>query len=143
MGIMPVTQALRLAEEKGLDLVEVAPNANPPVCRIMDYGKYKYEQSKKEKSHKKKQAATQVKEIRLRPKIEEHDYEFKLKHARKFLEGGHKVKATVMFRGREMAHQEFGHALIKRFIEDLADIAKVAREPTMEGRQIVVYLVKK
>ncbi len=140
---MPVTQALRLAEEKGLDLVEVAPNANPPVCRIMDYGKYKYEQSKKEKSHKKKQAATQVKEIRLRPKIEEHDYEFKLKHARKFLEGGHKVKATVMFRGREMAHQEFGHALIKRFIEDLADIAKVAREPTMEGRQIVVYLVKK
>lgn len=143
MGIMPVTQALRLAEEKGLDLVEVAPNANPPVCRIMDYGKYKYEQSKKEKSHKKKQAATQVKEIRLRPKIEEHDYEFKLKHARKFLEGGHKVKATVMFRGREMAHQEFGHALIKRFIEDLADIAKVVREPTMEGRQIVVYLVKK
>ncbi len=140
---MPVTQALRLAEEKGLDLVEVAPNANPPVCRIMDYGKYKYEQSKKEKSHKKKQAATQVKEIRLRPKIEEHDYEFKLKHARKFLEGGHKVKATVMFRGREMAHQEFGHALIKRFIEDLADIAKVVREPTMEGRQIVVYLVKK
>jgi len=143
LGIMPVTQALRLAEEKGLDLVEVAPNANPPVCRIMDYGKYKYEQSKKEKSHKKKQAATQVKEIRLRPKIEEHDYEFKLKHARKFLEGGHKVKATVMFRGREMAHQEFGHALIKRFIEDLADIAKVVREPTMEGRQIVVYLVKK
>ncbi len=140
---MPITQALRLAEDKGLDLVEVAPNANPPVCRIMDYGKYKYEQSKKEKSHKKKQAATQVKEIRLRPKIEEHDYEFKLKHARKFLEGGHKVKATVLFRGREMAHQEFGHALIKRFIQDLEDIAKVVREPTMEGRQIVVYLVKK
>ncbi|MDQ7052126.1 MAG: translation initiation factor IF-3 [candidate division KSB1 bacterium] len=143
LGIMPITQALQIAENKGLDLVEVAPNANPPVCRIMDYGKYKYEQSKKEKSHKKKQAATQVKEIRLRPKIEEHDYEFKLKHARKFLEGGHKVKATVLFRGREMAHQEFGHALIKRFIQDLEDVAKVAREPTMEGRQIVVYLVKK
>ncbi len=140
---MPVSQALQLAEERGLDLVEVAPNANPPVCRIMDYGKYKYEQSKKEKSSKKKQTSQQVKEIRLRPKIDEHDYDFKLKHARKFLEAGYKVKATVLFRGREMAHKEFGHKLIQRFIEDTADIAKVVREPVMEGRQIIVYLVNK
>ena len=143
MGIMPVTQALRLAEEEGLDLVEVAPNANPPVCKIMDYGKYKYELAKKEKSTKKKQVSMHVKEIRMRPKIEEHDYEFKTKHARKFLEAGNKVKATVIFRGRELAHQEFGRELLNRFIEDLSDIAKVVREPVMEGRQMVTYLVKK
>ena len=143
MGIMPVTQALRLAEEEGLDLVEVAPNANPPVCKIMDYGKYKYELAKKEKSTKKKQMSMHVKEIRMRPKIEEHDYEFKTKHARKFLEAGNKVKATVIFRGRELAHQEFGRELLNRFIEDLSDIAKVVREPVMEGRQMVTYLVKK
>ncbi len=140
---MPISQALRLAEEQELDLVEVAPNSNPPVCRIMDFGKYKYEQSKKEKSNKKKQVSMQVKEIRLRPKIEEHDYEFKTKHARKFLEAGNKVKATVIFRGREMAYQQFGRELLNRMIEDLSDIAKVAREPIMEGRQMVVYLVKK
>ncbi len=143
MGIMPVTQALRLAEEEGLDLVEVAPNANPPVCKIMDYGKYKYELAKKEKSTKKKQMSMHVKEIRMRPKIEEHDYEFKTKHARKFLEAGNKVKATVIFRGRALAHQEFGRELLNRFIEDLSDIAKVVREPVMEGRQMVTYLVKK
>ncbi|RME01985.1 MAG: translation initiation factor IF-3 [Calditrichaeota bacterium] len=143
LGIMPISQALRLAEEQELDLVEVAPNSNPPVCRIMDFGKYKYEQSKKEKSNKKKQVSMQVKEIRLRPKIEEHDYEFKTKHARKFLEAGNKVKATVIFRGREMAYQQFGRELLNRMIEDLSDIAKVAREPIMEGRQMVVYLVKK
>jgi len=143
LGIMPVTQALRLAEEEGLDLVEVAPNANPPVCKIMDYGKYKYELAKKEKSTKKKQVSMHVKEIRMRPKIEEHDYEFKTKHARKFLEAGNKVKATVIFRGRELAHQEFGRELLNRFIEDLSDIAKVVREPVMEGRQMVTYLVKK
>ena len=143
LGIMPTIRALELASEKGLDLVEVAPNANPPVCRIMDYGKFRYEQSKKEKSSKKKQTSVHVKEIRLRPKIESHDYEFKMKHARKFLDAGNKVKATVIFRGREMAHREFGKRLLDRLIEDLDDIAKVEKMPSMEGRQMVMYFVKK
>ena len=143
LGIMPTSRALEIAQEKGLDLVEVAPNATPPVCRIMDYGKFKYEQSKKEKSSKKKQTSIHVKEIRLRPKIEDHDYEFKMKHARKFLEAGNKVKATVIFHGREMAHKEFGKRLLDRLIEDLEDIAKVEKMPSMEGRQMVMYFVKK
>lgn len=143
LGIMTASKALEVARQQGYDLVEVAPGANPPVCRIMDFGKYKYELSKKEKSGKKKQAIVQVKEIRLRPKIEEHDYQFKAKHARQFLESGNKVKATVTFRGREMAHQEFGKAILVRLIEELSDVAKVARDPLMEGRQLVVYLVKK
>jgi len=143
LGIMPTSQAFAIALEKGLDLVEVAPNANPPVCRIMDYGKFRYEQSKKEKSSKKKQTSVHVKEIRLRPKIEDHDYEFKMKHARKFLDAGNKLKATVIFRGREMAHREFGKQLLDRLIEDLEDIAKVEKMPSMEGRQMVMYFVKK
>jgi len=143
VGVKPIDEALRLAEDAGLDLVEVAPNANPPVCKIMDFGKYKYELSKKEKSSKKKQVTISVKEIRLRPKIEEHDYDFKMKHARKFLEAGNKVKATVLFRGRELAHKEFGRNLLERLKEDLADIAKVEREPLFEGRNMVMFLVKK
>ncbi len=132
-----------MARDAGLDVVEVAANANPPVCRIMDFGKYKYELSKKEKQAKKKQTIITVKEIRLRPKIEAHDYEFKMKNARKFLEAGNKVKATVMFRGREMMHKEFGRKVLERMIEDLSDISKIASSPTMEGRFMTMYLVKK
>lgn len=143
MGIVPIKKALEMAQEVGLDVVEVAANAKPPVCRIMDFGKYKYELSKKEKQAKKKQTIITVKEIRLRPKIEAHDYEFKTKAARKFLEAGNKVKATVMFRGREMMHKEFGRKVLERMIEDLSDISKVASSPTMEGRFMTMYLVKK
>jgi translation initiation factor IF-3 len=126
-----------------LDLVEIAPSAEPPVCKIMDFGKYKYELSKKEKVSRKKQVVIHVKEIRFRPKIETHDYDFKVKHARKFLEEGDKVKASVIFRGREMVHQEFGREVLKKMIEDLQDVAKVELEPKMEGRTLVTVLVKK
>ena len=130
------------AEEQNLDLVEISPNALPPVCRIMDYGKFKYELSKKEKTNRKKQVVIHVKEVRFRPKIEDHDYEFKSKNARKFLDAGDKVKATVFFRGREMAHREFGKAILDRLLEDLSDIAKVEKRAQMEGRNMVMYLVK-
>lgn len=132
-----------MASERGLDLVEVSPEASPPVCKIMDYGKFKYKQSKKERTTKKKQHVIQVKEIRLRPKIEEHDFNFKMNHARKFLEKGNKVKASVLFRGREMAHQEFAERLLLRMAEELDDIAKVEREPVMEGRTMIMYLTRK
>lgn len=143
IGIISTEEALARAAEASYDLVEVAPSADPPVCRIMDYGKYKYELSKKEKSSRKKQVVIHVKEIRFRPKIEDHDYEFKVKHARKFLEAGNKVKASVIFRGRELVHQEFGRHILGKMIEDLQDVAKVEREPAMEGRILVMYLVKK
>ncbi len=143
VGIVSVSEALAKAEASGLDLVEVAPTAEPPVCRIMDFGKYKYELSKKEKTSKKKSATIQVKEVRFRPKIEEHDFEFKAKHMRTFLQEGDKVKATVTFRGREMVHQEFGRAIVERLIELLSDVAKPEREPIMEGRNLVIYFVKK
>lgn len=142
-GVVPTQEALAKAEAATLDLVEVAPNADPPVCRIMDFGKFKYEQSKKEKTSRKKQVVIHVKEIRFRPKIEEHDFDFKAKHARKFLEEGDKVKATVSFRGREMVHREFGKEILDRLQEFLADVAKLEREPQMEGRNMVMYLVKK
>ena len=142
-GVVPTSEALAKAEAVNLDLVEVAPDANPPVCRLIDYGKFKYELGKKEKASRKKQTVIHVKEVRFRPKIEEHDFDFKSKNARKFLESGDKVKATVSFRGREMVHREFGKAVIDRLIEMLSDVAKVEREPQMEGRNLVVYLVKK
>ncbi len=132
-----------MASNRGLDLVEVSPDASPPVCKIMDYGKYKYQQSKKEKQTKKKQHVITVKEIRFRPKIEEHDFNFKTNHARKFLEKGNKVKASVLLRGREMAHKEFAEDLLQRMTEELDDIAKVEREPTMEGRTMIMFLTKK
>ena len=132
-----------MASDQGLDLVEVASGATPPVCKIMDFGKYKYKQSKKDKSTKKKQHVINVKEIRFRPKIEEHDFSFKVGHARKFLEKGNKVKATVLFRGREMAHQEFAHRLLERMALDLEDIAKIERDPIMEGRIMTMFLAKK
>jgi translation initiation factor IF-3 len=143
VGIVPTEEALQAASDRGLDLVEVAPDAKPPVCRIMDYGKYKYELSKKEKASRKRQHTIQVKEIRFRPKIEEHDLMFKVKHARKFLEEGNRVKMTVRFRGREMAHREFGAKLLERITEELDDVAKVEREPQMEGRLMVMYMAKK
>jgi len=134
---------LRRAEAVGLDLVEVSPNATPPVCRLMDFGKFKYELSKKEKETKKKQHVIVTKEIRLRPKIEEHDFDFKVRHARRFLEEGNRVKATVMFRGREMAHKEFGFKVMEKFQEALDDIAKVDREAKMEGGQLSAFFTKK
>lgn len=132
-----------MAEEAGLDLVEISPTAIPPVCKIMDFGKFKYELSKKEKDSKKKQHVIVTKEIRLRPKTEEHDFQFKVKHARKFLEEGNRVKATVMFRGRENAHREFGEAVLERLKKELEDIAKVEKDTKLEGGQLILYLMKK
>lgn len=143
IGILDINQALKLAEEEGFDLVEVAPNGNPPVCKLMDYGKYKYELSKKEKIIKKKQHTIHVKELRFRPKIEEHDFEFKTRNARKFLESGNKVKATVIFKGREMTHQEFGEQVLNQLAELLSDIAKIEKPIQMEGRNMVMFLTKK
>ncbi|MFQ5865098.1 MAG: translation initiation factor IF-3 [bacterium] len=143
IGIKKIAEALEIAASRGLDLVEVASDTKPPVCKLMDYGKFKYKLSKKEKTTKKKQHVIHVKEIRLRPKIEDHDFNFKTNHARKFLEKGNKVKATVLFRGREMAHQEFAKELLQRMAEKLEDIAKIEREPVMEGRTMIMYLTKK
>jgi translation initiation factor IF-3 len=143
VGITTRAEALKRAEEAGLDVVEVSPNSDPPVCKIMNFGKYKYELAKKEKENKKKQHTIVTKEIRLRPKIEEHDFIFKMRHARKFLEAGHRVKATVLFRGREMAHREYGIRILERLREELDDIAKVENEPRMEGGQLTAYFFKK
>jgi len=142
IGIVERGRALNLATEAGYDLVEVSPNSSPPVCKIMDYGKYCYEISKKEKLTKKKQHVIHVKEIRMRPKIETHDFEFKMRHARKFLEAGNRVKVTVLFKGREIAHKEFGEQIIEKVIEELEDIAKVEREAQFEGRTLTIYFVK-
>jgi translation initiation factor IF-3 len=125
LGIMAAQEAIQLAEEQGLDLVEVAPEARPPVCRIMDYGKYKYQQSKRLQQAKKKQKIISVKEIKLRPKTEEHDYQFKTQHVRRFLQDGHKTKVTVVFRGREMAHTELGRQMLDRVAVDLQDVGSV------------------
>ena len=132
-----------MAEEQGLDLVEVAPQSKPPVCRILDYGKYKYEQSKRAKAAKKKHHFMQLKEVKLRPKIEEHDFQFKLNHARKFLESGNKVKFTVYFRGREITHKEFGNKLLDRMKEELEEIASVERPSKLEGRNMVMTMIPK
>jgi translation initiation factor IF-3 len=129
--------------EASLDLVEIVPTADPPVCKIIDYGKYKYELSKKEKIQKKKQHVIHVKEIRLSPKIEQHDIEFKIKHARKFIEQGDKVKFNIVFKGRQIAHKEFGDQLFKKIIEELSDISKVESDPQFEGRNMVAVLIKK
>ena len=143
LGILDTSKAIEIATQEGFDLVEVAPNADPPVCKLMDYGKYKYELSKKEKTIKKKQHTIQVKEIRLRPKIENHDFEFKLRNARKFLIAGNKVKATVMFKGREMTHREFGAKVLGRLAEELADVARIEKAAQMEGRNMIMFLTKK
>ena len=129
--------------EAGLDLVEIVPNADPPVCKIIDYGKFKYELSKKEKKTKKKQHVIHVKEIRLSPKIEQHDIDFKIKHARKFIEQGDKVKFNILFKGRQIAHKEFGDQLFEKIIEELSDVAKVESAPLFEGRNMIAVLIKK
>ncbi|MCL0052862.1 translation initiation factor IF-3 [Peptococcaceae bacterium] len=143
LGIMSLQEALRIAEERQLDLVEIAPQANPPVCRLMDYGKYKYEQSKKEKEAKKKQKIIQVKEIKMRPNIEEHDYQVKLRNAMKFLKSGNKVKATIMFRGREIVHAPKGEEILSRMAGDLKEVSVVERSPKLEGRNIIMVLSPK
>ncbi len=143
MGIVPIEKARDMARESGLDLVEVAPTSKPPVCKLLDFGKYKYEISKKEKDSKKKQHVIVVKEIRMRPRTEDHDLEFKLKHARKFLEQRNKVKFTIQFRGREMAYKELGGELMDKVIEKLDDIAKVEGERKFEGRSLTVTMIAK
>jgi len=144
IGIMPVRQALALAEEVGLDLVEVSPTAQPPVCRIMDYGKFRYEQSKKQAEARKRQTVIEVKEIKLRPKTEKHDLDFKLKNIRKFLESKNKVKVTVRFRGREIIYADSqGRAILEKIAQEVEDIAIIQQQPSMEGRQMVMFLVPK
>ncbi len=144
-GVMDLESALAAAEERGLDLVEVSPNADPPVCRIMDYGKYKYQQSKRAAEAKKKQVRVEIKEVKMRPKTEEHDFQFKLKNARRFLEAGNKVKFTIMFRGREVTHPEFGRKLLARLVEEVADLGQAESHPNMTGRfmSMVVAPTKK
>ncbi|RKY45922.1 MAG: translation initiation factor IF-3 [Candidatus Omnitrophota bacterium] len=140
LGIFPRDLALRKAEEFDLDLVEVAPQADPPVCRIMDFAKYKYEQEKKEREAKRHHRHTQLKEIRLSPRIDNHDYQIKLKHIQEFLEKGHKVRVRMFFRGREVAHQEIGRKLIDRLITDVEKLGKVEREPHLLGRALILVL---
>ena len=137
---MSSDEALAMAQEQGYDLVEVAPKSTPPVCRIMDYGKYKYEQSKRAKEAKKHQHVIHVKEMKFRPKTEDHDYQFKLKHVISFLEAGDKVKATVRFRGREMTHIELGRRILEKIVEDTQDIASVEQQPKLEGRNMTLVV---
>ena len=137
LGILSVKDAMRIAEEKVLDLVEVAPTSTPPVCRIMDFGKYRYEQTKKEKEARKKQHSIKLKEIKIRPAIEEHDYQVKKNHLLEFLDKGHKVKVVVMFRGRELGHLEFGHKLIERLSEDTKAVGALESQPKAIGKVIV------
>lgn len=132
-----------MAFEKKLDLVLVAPNAEPPVCKIMNYGKYKFEQAKKEKKARKKQKVLETKEIRVTPNIEQHDFEFKSKNARKFLEDGNKVKITVKFRGRELNYVKLGEEALNKFVEDLSDIASLEKKPLLEGKNMFIILAKK
>ncbi len=143
LGIMPIEQALQTAYSQNLDLVEVAPEARPPVCRIMDYGKYRYEQSKKAREARKKQTIIELKEIKLRPKTEEHDFQFKARHAERFLKEGNKAKVTMMFRGREMIRMDRGKALLNRFVEALKDVAVVEQAPKIEGRNMTLILAPK
>ncbi len=140
---MPTNEAIELAEEKNLDLVLVSPNTKPVVCKIMNYGKYKFEQAKKEKEAKKKQKVLEVKELRVTPNIEEHDFSFKAKNARKFLESGNKVKITLRFRGREVNNVKSGEIVLNKFIEELEDISVVEKQPKLEGRNMFTILAKK
>lgn len=142
-GVMSIHDALDLAYDKKLDLVLVAPNAEIPVCKIMNYGKYKFEQSKKEKEAKKKQKTFEIKEIRITPNIEQHDFEFKLKNAQRFIEDGNKVKITVRFRGREMNYVKLGEQVLNKFIEALIEVATVEKKPLLEGKNMFIILAKK
>ena len=143
LGVMSTRDALEKAEEENLDLVLVSPNAKPAVCKIMNYGKYKFEQAKKEKEAKKKQKTVEIKEIRITPNIEEHDFGFKAKNARKFIEDGNKVKITVRFKGREVNNSKLGEDVLNKFIENLSDIANVDKKPKLEGRNMFIMLSKK
>ena len=143
LGTVGLAKALEIADEKKLDLVLVAPNSVPPVCKIMDYGKYKFEQSKKEKEAKKKQKVQETKEIRITPNIEEHDFNFKAKNIRKFIEDGNKVRITVRFRGREVNNVKMGENVLNKFIEKLEDISIVEKKPKLEGRNMFTILAKK
>ena len=140
LGVMSSRDALAKAIERDLDLVLVAPNANPPVCKIMNYGKYKFEQAKREKEAKKKQKSLEVKELRITPNTEEHDFNFKVKNARKFLESGSKVKITVRFRGRELSYVKLGEDILNKFVEELSDIATPEKKPLLEGKNMFVIL---
>ncbi len=139
-GVVPFFDALRLAEEAGLDLVEISPNSAPPVCKILDYGRFKFDQQKKAAEARKKQKTVEVKEIKLRPGIDDHDYEVKMKAVRRFFEEGDKVKITLRFRGREMAHQDLGVKVLDRVRQEMADVSKVESEPMLEGRQMVMIM---
>jgi translation initiation factor IF-3 len=143
LGVMPLPQALDVARQRELDLVEVAPEAAPPVCRIMDFGKYKYMQARRQKEARKKQTVIVVKEVKMGPKTERHDFEFKLKHVRRFLEEGNKAKVTVRFKGREMAHTELGWKMLNKMTAAVADIAMVENHPRMEGRMLSMLLSPK
>ncbi|ANL20046.1 translation initiation factor IF-3 [Rhizobium aethiopicum] len=143
MGVVPTDQALRMAEEAGLDLVEISPNAEPPVCKILDLGKLKYANQKKAAEARKKQKIVEVKEIKMRPNIDTHDYEVKMKAMGRFFDEGDKVKVTLKFRGREMAHQELGMKLLQQVKADTTEIAKVEAEPKLEGRQMMMVLAPK
>ena len=140
LGVMNIKDALALAREEDSDLVEIVPNANPPVCKIIDYGKYKFELQKKNKEAKKKQKLVQLKEIKMRPQISVHDYNFKMRHIREFLSEGNKVKITIMFRGREMSHTEFGHDLVAKVLKDLENEATTEKPPKLEGRNLSAVL---
>lgn len=146
MGVVPTSEALKRAEEAGLDLVEISPNVRPPVCKILNYGKYKFELEKKTKEAKKKQQIVKLKEIRLQPKIEKHDYEFKLNHIKNFLSNGDKVKITIRFKGRQIAHMHLGEEVLKQYAEDLKDLCIIEKAPVVEGKtmsMIVAPLSKK
>ena len=143
MGILTINDALGKADEFGLDLVELQPNAEPPVVKILDYGKYKYQAQKRASEARKKQKVIDVKEIKLRPNIDSHDYDVKMRSVRKFLESGDKVKITLRFRGREMAHVELGSQLLERVREDIEEEAKIESSPQMEGRQMIMVLAPK
>ena len=137
---MSPDEAIAIARKQGLDLIEIVPNAQPPVCKVMDFGKYKYEQSKKDRIQRKHQQVTLLKELRFHPNTDEHDIEFKFRHARQFLEDGHKVKATVVFKGREMTYTEHGREILARIAEALADVSKIDQEAKLEGRSMTLIL---
>jgi translation initiation factor IF-3 len=142
-GVISLEDALEIAEEAGLDLVEVSPQVDPPVCKVLDYGKYKYEQQKKANEARKKQKVIEVKEIKMRPGIDEHDYQVKMRSVRKFLENGDKVKMTIRFRGREMAHQDLGMKVLDRVRDDLEEVIKIEQTPKTEGRMMVMVIAPK
>ncbi len=140
LGVVTPGRAMELAEDAGLDLVEISPNAAPPVCKIMDFGKFKYEQQKRESEARKKQKTIEVKEVKFRPNTDVHDYDVKMRNVFRFLEGGDKVKITLRFRGREMAHQNLGRELLERVAEDVKEVGKVESMPKMEGRQMIMMI---